>query len=179
MTDEDWERLHAKVSGTIGAYQRRRRTRVLLIAAAVLVVALVALAATWHLTRPGANSRADVLVVCASETVADAGGAVVPLDGLIPSPGAHASGPTAQLGRDRGTPVGRLRARRVRGVRLAHRVPGAAGEHVRRARLRAVPPAFAEQAQRFSQVQDALAALPVDDGCVSFGDARAASRIAR
>ena len=23
MTDEDWERLHAKVFGTIGAYERR------------------------------------------------------------------------------------------------------------------------------------------------------------
>ena len=56
----------------------------LLIAAAVLVVALVALAATWQLTRPSANSRADVSVVCASETVANAGGAFVLLEGLDP-----------------------------------------------------------------------------------------------
>ena len=72
--------------------------------------------------------------------------------------------------RDRGASSGRLRARHLRGVCTRSPCSPRCGNACAELGYDAVPPAYA--ALRFSQVQDALAALPVDDRCVSFADAR-------
>jgi hypothetical protein len=175
MTDEDWERLHAKVFGTIAAHERRRRLRTLLIAAAVLVVALIAIAATWELTRPSANSRTDVTVLCASEPVALGGGAVVTPDGLDPvtrcrqewEAGAVRPGQT-----EAPELVACARGAYDESVQVTV-FPALPGNTCRELDYDPVPPGFAEQALHVAQVQDALAALPDARGdCVSYDQAR-------
>ena len=97
-----------------------------------------------------------------------------PSTGSIPSPGAHASGPRAPSSSAQTVApplVACARGAYEESVSVTV-FPALPGSTCAELGYDAVPPAFAEQAQRFSQVQDALAALPVDDGCVSFGDAR-------
>ena len=138
MTDEDWDRLHAKVFGTIGAYERRRRTRTLLIAAAVLVVALIALAATWQLTRPSANSRAGFTVACASDATSAANVLVVTSNG-DPRALCAAEWAKGAVAPDQTTPPSALlpcarllRRSGVRGRRAEHRRGDVLGTRVRR-----------------------------------------------
>jgi hypothetical protein len=175
MTDADWERLHAKVFGTIAAHERRRRTRLLLIAAAVLVVALIVVAAAWELTRPSANSRTDVTVLCASEPVALGGGAIVTPDGLDPvtrcrrewEAGSVKPGQTVAPAL-----VACARGEYEESVQVTV-FPALPGNTCAALAYDPVPAGFAEQALQFEQVQDALAALPDAQGdCVPYDRAR-------
>ena len=161
MTDEDWDRLHAKVFGTIGAYERRRRTRTLLIAAAVLVVALIALAATWQLTRPSANSRAGFTVACASDATSAANVLVVTSNG-DPRALCEAEWAKGAVAPDQTTPPSALLpcARLLGDQAYVVVVPSTDAGTCSALGYADVPPAYAADAPRFERVQTALMELP-------------------
>ena len=161
MTDEDWERLHAKVFGTIGAYERRRRTRTLLIAAAVLVVALIALAATWQLTRPSANSRTGFTVACASDATSAANVLVVTSNGDPRELCAAEWAKGAVAPRPDDATVGAPAVRTLPGLirRTWSSCRALTRGRARRSGTRTSPPAYAADAPRFEQVQAALLEL--------------------
>lgn len=179
MTDEDWERLHAKVFGTIGAYERRRRTRTLLIAAAVLVVALIAIAATWQLSRPSANSRAGFTVACASDATSAANVLVVTSNG-DPRELCEAEWAKGGVAPDQTTPPSVLLpcARLLGDQAYVVVVPSTDAATCSALGYADVPPAYAADAPRFERVQAALLELRPDDSCVSFTRARDATRAA-
>jgi hypothetical protein len=180
MTDEDWERLHAKVFGTIGADERRRKTRVLLIAAAVLVVALIALAATWQLTRPSANSRSDVSIECVSGPAPARVTALVPADGLDPVRrceqewAAGAVGP----GQTVAPPLVPCAVAASESSVIVVVAPAPSGETCQALGYDDLSAADAAAAAQFGRVQTALSALDSDRTCVRFGRARDAARAA-
>jgi hypothetical protein len=180
MSDEDWDRLHAKVFGTIGAYERRRRVRLLLIAAAVLVVALVAIAAAWELTRPSANSRSDVSISCVSGPAPAMYTAVVPTDDVDPvrrCAQEWAAGAVVP-GRTEAPPLAACATAGPGSTVSVVVVPVEAGQTCAAVGYDELAPEDAASAARFAHVQAALSARLLAEDCVPFGRARDTARVA-